>query len=81
MKKLENLNGELFSQLNVNEMKNVLGGYEAAASNTYATSGVGGDTPPANVASDTWDSSTGTSSSDWVNLYPNGYSKRPKIEE
>ena len=69
MKKLEKLDGELFSKEKMDFSK-VLGGL--APYNTYATSGAGGATPPAGTASDTNDTATSTANNgkgDWVNKY------------
>ena len=78
-KELEKLEGKLFTKSKI-DMSKVLGGL-AAAYNTYATSGTGGDTPPAGTASDTNDTTTSKTGGDWVNLYPNGYSKRDKTKD
>lgn len=78
-KELEKLEGKLFTKTKIDRSK-VLGGL-LAAYNTYATSGAGGDTPPAGTASDNNDLGTGSSGADWINLYPNGYSKRDKTKD
>lgn len=81
MKNLESLNNDVFKKLNPVEMGKITGGgvrpddedgeggVGLAPYNTYATSGAGGATPPANQPSDTNDLGTQTKTvSDWKNL-------------